>query len=157
MPADINLLPQLALELVHDTLKSKRSFDAQLQRVLQRLNPRQSALYHVWTFHGAVCNGGFYLVFDSSYGDSMPQIRQGLDEIGAQEHLAVLDRAIAELPGAYRTNFRERQNQLDSLSDEVGEALDRLAEEYYDLEDRKPNVLSIAAAYVAAHPDDFFR
>jgi len=157
MPKDIGLLPQLALEPTHAALKVKGSYRAQQMRVLARLNPRQSALFHVWTFHGAVCNGGFYLVFDSSYGDSMPQIRHSLREIGALKHLAILDRAIAQLTGEYCTDFRERQNQLNLLSAEGGEALERMAGEYYQLEDRKPDVLSIAADYIATHPDDFFR
>jgi hypothetical protein len=106
------------------------------ERGIAALSQVERSVLLVWSYPAAINDGGHASFFYNSYGEHAHETVQALNEIGAPEYAAVLNRAIDLFPARYiPRNIDERNASLDSLPDEAHEILETLDDEFYALGD----------------------
>ncbi len=148
---------ELVLKPLWDPLKAVGYERDEQVRFLNRLTRGQQLVFYAWILDGQVSNGGWSAVYYNSTGDFAPEIRGALRELGANDHAAIFDRVEALAPGGrMSTEHSKRERQLERMGDDADEKLSVLDDEYFELGNSGRGLLKFAAAYITAHPDDFF-
>ncbi len=154
-PADLDTLEAGRLTwLVVERLWDAASIDdgrAKLLEVLRLASPGQVALYAVWWTHSEVRNGAVRQYFHNDTGVLAPEAVEGLRRIGAVEVSDALQRAVDAFPGGYSSDTRERQARLEGDDPAAFEAASQA------IFAAGQQLFALAAAYVRAHPSEFFR
>jgi hypothetical protein len=122
-----------------------------------RLPEAHRALFVLYWATAETYNGSLHQYFWNSAGDFASLLPAAARLFGAESYAALFERAIAlfnpeRLPDRY-----SRQDRLDEL--EAGgqsEALDRLDDEFFALEDAGDVIWAAITQYIDAHPAVFF-
>lgn len=122
---------------------------AKLVETLKLASPGQVALYAVWWTQSEVRNGGMRQYFHNDTGVLAPEAIEGFRRIGEVEVSEALRRAVEAFPGGYSPDTRERQARLQ---DEEPEAFEAASQAIF----AAAGLFERAAAYVRAHPSEFF-
>jgi hypothetical protein len=114
-----------------------------------RLSTKERTFILVWALEAEVNNGGFHQFFSNSSGDHSLETARALRMIGANSMASLVDQANVLL-GAQgpSTNRNERQEQLESLTEEQQERLSELDTSFYKYPD---NLSELLAAYMRAN------
>lgn len=130
---------------------------------LEVLTLGQRALYALYWTRSEVDNGGFHQYLYNSTGMLANEALRGAELIGATEFADLFREVLGMVSGDLFVEDREqRVESLEGLSDEALAGLDRLTERFYTLMGYKgdhveQSPLAVAcAAYVEAHPEEFF-
>jgi hypothetical protein len=117
------------------------------------LRPAEKTFVCIWGLEKEINNGGLYQYFFNPSGDHAQHAPEALAAIGARRTMTILQSANAIFPdGGPSADRVRRQEQLDSLSDEAAEELDRLDEEFF----RYPDDLSdLLARYARGRWEEF--
>jgi len=149
-PASTDDLVSVAIEKTWDAVDFYED-EATLQRTLAPATPGQRAVLAARWYEAEVSNGGHDQYFFNSTGMLWEEALAGLALLGAEQHRALLERAIALFPDQRPSKDRfERQTQLEQVDSEL---LGKLDDELYALDSLELHMLR----YIEAHPDQFFR
>lgn len=129
------------IERVFDELATPYKPDPRLER----LTPGQRALYALHWTRSEVGNGGFHQYLHNPTGMLAGEASQGAGLIGALEIGDVLRELHGLFPGG---EVPAQQGERVDRSE-----LDQHDERFYEL---LPSLATCCAAYVGAHPDEFF-
>jgi hypothetical protein len=112
------------------------------------------AVAFAWVMSGLVGNGGFS-AWVESMGNRTGQLKEALSYLGADEHVAVLDDALAFYPSFDADTEDDRLSGGEDWSEADESRLDTVHAAFVALEERRGLVEHYAAAYLADHPDEF--
>ena len=145
-------IEQALLDHVAD-VKVKRDTDREYE-IVMRLSPGFRMMVSTWWLEAEVNNGGFNQFFWNSSGRFAREAADSFRLIGAKEHGALMEEAIAVFAKEKATQERFKQKRtLQAFSDSYKESrLGELDERFYKLSE---NVPKLRIAYVRAHPADF--
>jgi hypothetical protein len=131
---------------------------------MAELTPGQLTVYATTWLDREVCNGGFEQFFENPTGVLGPEALRGFKAIGMYEAAAAVQKAF-DFYGMdpYPREHDERQDKLeDFVADE--DALEALDDAYLESKRDKTSgkeydsiLERTQAAYIRAHPDEFFR
>jgi hypothetical protein len=130
-----------------------------VREILDQSTAGQRALLAIHWFMGEVTNGGLLQFFENSAGCLSGDVLAGLDLTGAGGYPRVLRQALDRLPdGAATKEWVERQSLVEALDED---AFDDLDDEFFALNGPPPAGVPYplersSAAYVRAHPEEFF-
>lgn len=135
------------IERVFDELATPHEPDPRLER----LTPGQRALYALHWTRSEVGNGGFHQYLHNPTGMLAGEASQGAGLIGALEIGDVLRELHGLFPGG---EVPAQQGERIAFLERVDRSeLDQHDERFYEL---LPSLATCCAAYVGAHPDEFF-
>jgi len=126
---------------------------------LDELTPGQRALYALHWARSEIGNGGFHQYLYNPTGMLANEALRGAELIGSVEIAEVFRQVRALLFGnTFVENQDRRIDALASLSDEALARLENLTGRFYELlgSGDESSLAGHCAAYVAAHPDEFF-
>jgi hypothetical protein len=121
-----------------------------------RLTDGQRIVWLTSVMEGDVMNGGFESYLGSVSGDFSPQTLAALRALGATEHAEVLARAIDAFGSATYPATDAQRCDLLAANPAVGKRLQELDAAYYAADERRM-LREYWKAYIAAHPEQFFR
>ncbi|GAA4344066.1 DMP19 family protein [Flaviaesturariibacter amylovorans] len=118
----------------------------------RRLTPGQKALYFFWYLDVQVVDGGFVGFFLNGYGVYLPPLYAGLELIGDQKMLRLLQAA----ERAYRAHAADfdatlESNDVEGLYEQM-EHMEELDIQYFSGRD---NTMSLIERYARAHVAEF--
>ena len=106
-----------------------------LDRGLDAITPAERDLFLAWTYPGEVDNGGHASFFYNHAGEFAHETVQALHNVGAPEFAAILSKAIDLFPERHVPRDIEECNEVfNTFSDEAGEMLEQLDQEFYALD-----------------------
>jgi hypothetical protein len=123
------------------------------RKSLRRMNRGQKALYALATADGAIQNGGFAQFFFESAGALTDEAIASTRLFGAKRYETILGEAAALFPNGVPERQADRKRALETISTDALAALD---ERWYAAVERDP-LDRYYAAYINAHPQEFFR
>jgi hypothetical protein len=124
-----------------------------LRSVLDFATPGLEALHAIWWTRSEINNGGFEQYFFNSTGILSPEALRGYRRIGATDFALIHQRATERFEGGVVPDDVEvRREALDRIPHGVFRDLD----EEFVLRDEGGEIMKICAAYVRAHPEEFF-
>lgn len=113
----------------------------------------QAVIAAISATNGEIENGGFEQYLWNGTADGWPKHRDALREIGADEHLAVLDRVTGLFGKAGPPTDREaRFKPLAKVARKHGETLDQCNSKWYDLDEKLDTLL---IEFALKHPNSF--
>lgn len=129
---------------------------SELSTVLAQASTGQTAVIAAFWAETEVSNGGFLQFFSNPSGVLAPELIQGLGLIDAADYIPVVRGALGVVKW-HDLDDRPSESVLRTIvEDESNRDMDRWDEAFHELNRRRP-LISLAAAYVRSHPDDFFR
>ena len=106
----------------------------------------------IWELEGDVNNGGFVQYYENSSGDTAHSVEFALVTVGAEDTAAIVREANSLFEGGVPPKVQEdRQNVVESWSDQQTEGLDLLDDRFYQYPD---DLTELLYGYVAAHKDE---
>jgi hypothetical protein len=130
---------------------------------LATLTPGQRALYALHWTRSEIDNGGFHQYLHNSTGMLANDALRGVELIDATEFVDLFREVRSLLSGdGFVEDRDQRVALLEGLSDEALGELDRLTERFYSLMGyeggrvEQSRLAGHCAAYVEAHPEEFF-
>lgn len=147
------------IEPAFDELRTPYETDPRLAA----LTPGQRALYALHWTRSEIDNGGFHQYLHNSTGMLANEALRGVELIDATEFADLFRDVRSLLSGDGFVEDRDRRVALlEGLSDEALVELDRLTERFYSLMGceggrmEQSRLAGHCAAYVEAHPEEFF-
>lgn len=121
--------------------------------------PGQRAVFALSWLDAEVNNGGFHQFFFNATGALAAEALGGARLLGLDEHAAIIEGAYSEFSdGEVPEGYDERIAAHEDLSDEAAERIDACDERWYALAgDDGEALYRLLAAYIRAHPAEFFR
>jgi Domain of unknown function (DUF4375) len=117
----------------------------------------QQAIYVTILYAQEVDNGGLVQFFGNSSGMLWPHVRNGLQLLGAQEHIALITAAIEAFPmAAPSTEQSERRQALQTVTQEQRNLWRTGENRIYALGGFFANLRPLWTRYIETHPEDFF-
>lgn len=121
------------------------------------LTPGQRAVYSLKWLESEVQNGSFDQFLTNTTGVLLPAARQAALLLGDKRWAALLADVAALLGEPFPMNRAERVQRLYAIPD-VEARINELTDRFHLLNDLpEPGVHGLCAAYVEAHPEEFFR
>lgn len=158
LPDDPAKLEILVLEPLWNALERARGSQEKKLAIFTDLTRGQKTVYYAGMLNGFVCNDGFSSVYYSFLGDVAPQVLAALRDLGSPEHLALFEQAIALCPASQLPADEEvRTALLDGLGHSGEQRLGEIDQAWYALDRAGRSFARVAAEYITAHPEDFFR
>lgn len=121
-----------------------------------RLTDGQRTVWLTSVMEGDVMNGGFDSYLGSVSGDFAPQTLDALRALGAEQHADVLASALAAFGSAKFPATDAERCDLLAANPAIDERLRELDAAYYEADERRM-LREYWKAYIADHPQDFFR
>lgn len=120
------------------------------------LTEGQRAAAFAWVLSGLVGNGGFPSWMESM-GHRTPEAKAALTYLGATDYVPLLDEAMSLYPTYAAADPDGRLSAQDQWTDEDEARFEALDQAFFELESAAETdlVMHYAAAYIAAHPDEF--
>jgi len=121
------------LQPVMDTLVPKVA-----KHGLGSLSPSEQVVYLVWSYSGAVNNGGHASFFYNSYGQFAAETVSAFRELGAPEYAQVLNRAIEQFPhSAVPHDIDKRNTVFNDLPSCAHQVMEKCDGQFYALGDER--------------------
>jgi hypothetical protein len=115
----------------------------------------QKVFTTIWSLEGEVNNGGLEQYFFNHSGETANYAPTALRTVGAHQCAAIVERALATVSDEPLPHDTEQRREfMDTLTDDVFDALNQLDQEFYAYPDQLTNLLY---AFVTAHPEFFGR
>lgn len=122
------------------------------ERDLSRFTEPQKYLHAMIWYQSEVDNGGHDQFFFNSTGIVWKNALDGFKKIGFNSAAEILQEAVSLLGGSPAYDRTERQEQLDSLSDDELELLGDLDDRFYDIDDFDDVILR----FITENKEDFY-
>lgn len=146
------------VQKLYDSVDIDDGIDVVMDR-LDDASDGQVAVYSITMMQNQVNNGGFDMYLFSRQGNLINEVREGLQLIGADGYLKIVDKVLALFANDKEsiTSQSARQKVLNAIPKFRRESvLDRLDEEFYSLE--LQGLLDTHMEYfIRKHPDQFFQ
>ena len=125
---------------------------------LSQVPAGQRAVYALEWTAAEVGNGGFHQYFSNSTGSLFNETLEGVEVLGGDRYIDVLNDAAAVFPrGRVPESRAEREEVLDRLTADQEEELNRIDETFFALLDHPTlNPATLSATYIRAYPAEFF-
>jgi hypothetical protein len=136
-----------------DELKTPYEHDPRLRS----LSPGQRALYALHWTTSEVANGGFHQYLRNPTGMLAEEALGGAELIGSTDVAGVLRALLALFPDGLLMDQQDRSDFVGRFDQSELDELRQLDERFFALLEGEPSPLAVCcAAYVAAHPEEFF-
>ena len=100
------------------------------------LSPSEQVVYLVWSYPGAVNNGGHSSFFYNSYGQFAAETVAALQKLGAPAYARLLSRAIEQFPrGNVPRDIDERNTVFGALPSRAHDVMEQCDSQFYALGD----------------------
>ena len=119
---------------------------------LNRFTEPQKYLHAMVWYKAEIDNGGHDQFFFNSTGIVWKNALDGFRKIGFDSAAEILQEAVSLLGGSPAYDRKERQEQLDSLSDDECELLGDLDDRFYDISDFDDVILR----FITENKEDFY-
>ena len=108
------------------------------EQVLGALSSTEQILYLVWSYTGAINNGGHSSFFYNSYGQFASETVAALHALGAGEYAQQLSKAIDQFPLSFVPSDIEERNEIFNLISQQGhEVMSECDSRFYELGDEE--------------------
>jgi hypothetical protein len=125
-----------------------------LRSILDLATPGQSAIFAIWWTDSEIGNGGLRQYFQNSTGILAPEAIAGFRLVGWPAVADVLERATRLFPPD--TALGDRGERLAALDDLSPTDFGPLDDAWFELREDDDALFRSTAAYIRAHPDEFF-